>query len=219
MITHDKLLTLTEVPAEEREIFEEMIKDYRKKHIKPAGEVIDIVFQKNPGLLHQLEKRGNATAVISAARGSAWEEFLLEEAEFNALLIKDIGKKLKTPKAIMEKIISLNLCQDTNDKLIESIQNICGEYAGRVSSYIYMLSLSNTNSRRSRAGSTFQCILYKMYEVLGYSYDSQKKVGKNAFQEKGLGKIVDSILPGIGEFEKRRDKTIIGTMKTTLRER
>ena len=35
----------------------------------------------------------------------------------------------------------------------------------------------------------------------------------------GLGKKVDSILPNINCFSRRRNKTIIGTMKTTLRER
>ncbi|HID15637.1 MAG TPA: restriction endonuclease [Candidatus Atribacteria bacterium] len=40
-----------------------------------------------------------------------------------------------------------------------------------------------------------------------------------AFKDKGLGKIVDSLLPNIEAFDQRRDKVIIGTMKTTLRER
>ncbi|MBI5411982.1 type II restriction endonuclease [Candidatus Peregrinibacteria bacterium] len=196
-----------------------MIKNYRKKNIRPSGEVVDVVFEKNPSLLHQINKKGRISDVIGVARGHAWEEFLLEESDFNAAIIRDIGKKLETPGRIMDKIIEANLCNDDNDKLMESIRNICGEYAGRVSPYIYMLSLSNTNSRRSRAGSTFQSIIYKTYDVLGYPFDSQKKVGKKAFQEKGLGKIVDSILPGIEAFEQRRDKTIIGSMKTSLRER
>ena len=34
-----------------------------------------------------------------------------------------------------------------------------------------------------------------------------------------MGKVVDSILPSITAFEQRRNKTIVGSMKTTLRER
>ena len=44
-------------------------------------------------------------------------------------------------------------------------------------------------------------------------------MGRKIFDEVGLGKKVDSILPGIKEFNQRRNKTIIGTMKTSLRER
>ncbi|OEY74141.1 restriction endonuclease [Haemophilus quentini] len=61
--------------------------------------------------------------------------------------------------------------------------------------------------------------MYYLYEYLAFSFDSQAQVGKKTFTDLGLGKLVDSVLPGIAEFNSRRDKTIIGTMKTTLRER
>ncbi|MDQ6976420.1 MAG: type II restriction endonuclease, partial [Mariprofundaceae bacterium] len=99
------------------------------------------------------------------------------------------------------------------------VRNLCGEYAGRIFPYIYKISLSNTNSRRSRAGKTFESIIYKVYDVLKYEFDSQSKVGRKTFTELGLGKKVDSILPNITCYEQRRNKTIIGTMKTSLRER
>lgn len=54
---------------------------------------------------------------------------------------------------------------------------------------------------------------------MGYPFDSQSQVDKEVFAKLGLGKLVDSILPGIDAFNERRDKTVIGTMKTTLRER
>ncbi|KJR20025.1 restriction endonuclease SsoII [Vibrio parahaemolyticus] len=54
---------------------------------------------------------------------------------------------------------------------------------------------------------------------MGYPYESQATVGSKNFQTKKLGKIVDSLLPNLDAFEQRRDKVIIGTMKTTLRER
>ncbi len=79
--------------------------------------------------------------------------------------------------------------------------------------------MSNTQSRRSRAGKSFEAIIYKIYERLGYEYDSQSKVGRKIFDSLGLGKKVDSILPNIEAFKQRRNKTIIGTMKTSLRER
>jgi hypothetical protein len=103
--------------------------------------------------------------------------------------------------------------------LISTVRRTCGEYAGYISPYIYELSLSNTQSRRSRAGKTFEQVIYKLYETFGYEFVSQGQLGKEVFKAKGLGKMVDSLLPSITAFEMRRDKVIIGTMKTTLRER
>jgi hypothetical protein len=119
----------------------------------------------------------------------------------------------------LDTLVNEDILNKKGDDLSSSIKDICGEYAGRVFPYVYRLSLSNTQSRRSRAGSTFESIVYKIYESLEYSYDSQKKVGRKTFDALGLGKKVDSILPSVECYEKRRNKTIIGTMKTTLRER
>ena len=58
-----------------------------------------------------------------------------------------------------------------------------------------------------------------MYEAFNYSFASQKQIGKKTFEGKGLGKIVDSLLPSLEAFDSLKSKTIIGTMKTTLRER
>ncbi|OAD90746.1 restriction endonuclease [Aequorivita soesokkakensis] len=58
-----------------------------------------------------------------------------------------------------------------------------------------------------------------MYTLLNYDFDSQGKVGRKIFDDVGLGKKVDSVLPSIENFKERRNKTIIGTMKTSLRER
>ena len=134
--------------------------------------------------------------------------------------MKDLHKLLDTPKEILEILLSDNKIIDKKgEELVSTIKDVCGEYAGRVFPYIYRLSLSNTQSRRSRAGKTFEVIIYKVYEILGYDYDSQSKVGRKIFDSVGLGKKVDSILPSIEAFKERRNKAIIGTMKTSLRER
>jgi hypothetical protein len=116
-------------------------------------------------------------------------------------------------------IASQDLLSLPSSELIETVRKTCGEYAGYISPYIYELSLSNTQSRRSRAGKTFEQVIYKLYKTFGYEFVSQGELGKETFKAKGLGKMVDSLLPNINAFEKRRDKVIIGTMKTTLRER
>ncbi|MBL0849116.1 MAG: hypothetical protein EU981_03430 [Candidatus Liberibacter ctenarytainae] len=99
-----------------------------------------------------------------------------------------------------------------------------GDYTGEISQYLYQLFLSNTQSRRSRAGKTFEEIIYYLYERLNYSFDSQKRVGKKTSSQY-VGGRADSILPGIDQLKKSRDNetsfnyVVIGTMKTTLRER
>jgi hypothetical protein len=206
------------IPQEEIVEFDKMIKEYRSKHIRNSKEMVEVVFADNSDLKRMLLEDRMASKAIKQARELVWSEYQKEEYDFNTLIIKDISKKLKTPDNIINQLIEQKIMVDVDD-LIERVKDVCGEYAGRISPYIYKLSLSTTQSRRSRAGSTFEAIIYTIYDYLGYPYDSQAKVGRKVFQEAGLGKKVDSILPGIDEFARLRSKTIIGTMKTTLRER
>lgn len=217
MITSD-INTLIEIPTDEAKQFDKLIKDYRSKYITDPNSLVNQVFEENPQFSDLLSDK-KVTEVIIKAREMAWNKFLVEEEVFNTKLLTDLGMYLKTPKEILDSLINLKVTSVTRVEMVKQIKEVCGEYAGRIYPYIYKLSLSNTNSRRSRAGVTFQSLIYRIYEKLGYPYESQKKVGKKTFESAGLGKMVDSILPGINEFAQRRNKTIIGSMKTTLRER
>jgi len=215
----DDPFAIIEIPKEEAKVFDQMIKTYRKKHIRQAAKVVESVFSKYPQLESQLLKERKASTVIAKAREYAWQEFLLEEAAFNTAVLRELHEKLKTPDVILNDLIKKEVLGKSGVDLIGSIKHICGEYAGKIYPYIYTLSLSNTNSRRSRAGSTFEAIIYQIYSYLKYPFDSQEKVGRKVFENAGLGKKVDSVLPSIAAFGIRRDKVIIGTMKTSLRER
>lgn len=218
MVTQSTLQSLVEIPKREIALFKNMVQEYRKKYIRRSSDIVAGVFEKNKDFAGKLKNK-EATEVILTAREAVWQEFLVEESHFNTEILKDLGKILPTPKSIIESLIEIRIANKSDSELVNAIKDICGEYAGRVYPYIYDLSLSNTQSRRSRSGSTFQDVMYKVYELLDYPFDSQSKVGKSVFTNAGLGKIVDSILPGIESFTQRRDKTIIGTMKTSLRER
>lgn len=86
--------------------------------------------------------------------------------------------------------------------------------------YLYALDLSTTNSRRSRSGKTFEAIIkFLIKDVYGYPFDDQSTVAEGFFQEQGIGKIVDGIIPGKNSYINNRAKTLIITMKTSLRER
>ncbi|GAB4158637.1 MAG: type II restriction endonuclease [Candidatus Dojkabacteria bacterium] len=218
IITQDDLQLLTQVPEDEKREFKEIIKHYRYEYIKPTDLIVEEVFNNNKFLTSLLKER-KASEVIIEARELVWQSFLINESVFNTKVMKDLSRNLSTPRSIIDKLIDTHIVNKTGNDLLKGVIEVCGEYSGRVYPYIYELSLSNTQSRRSRAGSTFENIIYKVYSLLQYPFDSQRKVGKTIFQEVSLGKLVDSILPDIEAFSKRRDKVVIGTMKTSLRER
>jgi len=209
---------ITEVPKDEQKSFDALIKEYRKKHIRTTEELLQCIVQKHKKLIEQIQNK-EVSKSIQILRELVWQAYLTDEVQFNAYLMKDLYTKLDTPKEMLDVLIEQNITLKDTKELEESIRKTCGEYAGRVFPYIYRLSLSNTQSRRSRSGATFEYIIYYLYDVLGYDYDSQKKVGRKLFDTMGLGKKVDSIMPSIEAYGQRRNKTIIGTMKTSLRER
>ena len=218
MSNKNQIPAIIEIPQTELKELDKLIKSYRKKYIRNSQEIVDKVFKENPTILPKI-KKGNVSEPIAELREIVWNEYLVDEVEFNVILMQDLYKVLDTPKHILDLLLTNKITELTGEKLKDEIIKICGEYAGRIFPYVYRISLSNTQSRRSRAGKTFEAIIYKVYDYLDYTFDSQSKVGRKTFTELGLGKKVDSILPNIEAYEKRRNKTIIGTMKTTLRER
>ncbi|MEA1880166.1 MAG: type II restriction endonuclease [Campylobacterota bacterium] len=214
----DNLHIITEVPKDEQKAFDTLIKDYRKEYIRSTEVLLKSILRDNTELIESIKNK-RISQSIQTLRELVWQAYLKDEVQFNAYLMKDLYTKLDTPKEMLDVLIKENIILDNPKELEESIRKTCGEYAGRVFPYIYRLSLSNTQSRRSRAGATFEYIVYYLYDVLEYDYDSQKKVGRKLFDTMGLGKKVDSIMPSIEAYSQRRNKTIIGTMKTSLRER
>jgi len=214
----DNLKIVTEVPKSEQKAFDTLIKDYRKKYIRTTETLLQSIVTNHKNLIKNI-KNQDVSKSIQTLRELVWQAYLSDEVQFNAYLMKDLYTKLDTPREILDVLIEKNIITNNAKELEESIRKTCGEYAGRVFPYIYRLSLSNTQSRRSRAGATFEYIIYYLYDILGYDYDSQKKVGRKLFDQNGLGKKVDSIMPSIDAYAQRRNKTIIGTMKTSLRER
>ncbi|WP_334058020.1 type II restriction endonuclease [Polaribacter sp. P097] len=209
---------IIEIPTNEQKELDKLIKTYRKKYIRNSQEIVEKVFTENQLFFAKIIG-GEVSKSIADLREIVWTEYLKDEVTFNIILMQDLYKILKTPKQILDTLLNQNITELEGKALQEEVIKICGEYAGRVYPYIYKIALSNTNSRRSRAGKTFESIIYKVYECLNYDFDSQGKVGRKTFTELGLGKKVDSILPSVKAYEKRRNKTIVGTMKTSLRER
>ena len=214
----EEIPVIIDIPKQELDKFDNLIKQYRTKYIRTSYEIVEYALSNNYEYINQIKTK-KVSKCISDLREIVWQEYLTDEVNFNAILMRDLHKLLETPKEILEVLLNKNITDEKGEELIKTIKEICGEYAGRVFPYIYRLSLSNTQSRRSRAGKSFEAIIYKIYENLGYEFDCQSKVGRKTFDSLGLGKKVDSILPNIKCYAERRNKTIIGTMKTSLRER
>lgn len=212
---------LIKLPSDEEEKFAQFIKQQRNKLIASPKETAKRATENNQEMIANLLKQQKLSEAILLLRELSYEEFLKEESIFNGVILQELSKKFDTPHDIIKRLSNhlFDLNIDSREKFETELICVIGQYTGAISPYIYQLCLSNTQSRRSRAGKTFEGIIYFLYDYLNYSFDSQSQVGKNAFSKLGLGKLVDSILPGIQEFNERRDKTIIGTMKTTLRER
>lgn len=221
MLQQDKLEVLIKLSATEEEKFSDFIKTKRNELISSPKDYAKKATANNSQQIEKWLKEKKVSQVIMRLRELAYNEYLKEEALFNGVILKEISLKFDTPKEVIEQL-AMKLSNETirdNSLFREKLISLVGDYASHISPYIYQLCLSNTQSRRSRAGKTFEGIIYYLYEFLGYRFDSQTQVGKKTFSKLGLGKVVDSILPSVQAFNERRDKTIIGPMKTTLRER
>ena len=139
-----------------------------------------------------------ASAVIEDMRTHCWDAFLEDERVFTRDMLR----------ALIDDNISHLSATDAIVNYIESY-----------SEHIYALNLSNTQSRRSRAGKEFENILELVLAGAGVFCDSQGNIGKKHFEDKGLGKLVDLVTPGVVEYEINKTKTVLISAKTTLRER
>jgi len=211
------LTFLTEIPEREQKSFDKFIQPSRKNFISPPKETVKAVLGEHKELMSALQMGRDISTVVRTLREEAFRSFLVSEARMNAYILKHISEKFSVPKEKFDFLY--DIFNKSNKEMKSRLRDFFGDFAGQIYPYIYRLSLSNTQSRRSRAGKVFEGIIYGLYDILEYPYESQATVGSQNFKSKKLGEIVDSLLPNLEAFEQRRDKVIIGTMKTTLRER
>ncbi|WP_208442259.1 type II restriction endonuclease [Bartonella raoultii] len=206
---------------EEKRRFGNFLKKQRSKLILPAHDIVNQAAQENKQVINEFLEKNEISKTIFYMRELSYSALLKQESAFNSSILMEISQQFEMPKRVISelslKLFQLNICD--SQKFNEQLISCFGQYTEKIIPYIYALCLSNTQSRRSRAGKTFEDIIYFLYNHFGYSFNAQKKVAKDLFQKAGLGKMVDSVLPSVESFEKRRGKTVIGTMKTTLRER
>lgn len=122
------------------EKFKELIKERRVKVI-PSASILTLNNFEKLGFTNQSEEYflSNASYIMESLRTSNWEEYLKLEEEFSG--------------EMYESLIDKNKILDLDN--IESIKWFVENFPD----HIYRLSLSNTQSRRSRAGKEFEIII------------------------------------------------------------
>jgi hypothetical protein len=158
---------------------------------------------------------------LEVVREDGWQLYLADEARFHSEVVSHLAKTREAPKELLEVSItkSLDDCGTDRTKLLSNLSGTVGTYTGQIFPYLYQLSLSTTQSRRSRAGTTFEHLVEAFFDCLGYPYGTQEHIGQEQFKTLGLGKKVDLVVPSAYAYSQNRSKCAVVTMKTTLRER
>ena len=141
----------------------------------------------------------NASEIVEQLRIASWNNYLPEEEDFTSDMLKMLIDE--------DKINSMTPSQAIKEYLIS------------YPTHIYQLCLSNTQSRRSRAGKEFEAIIELLLIGANIPMDSQGNIGKVLFTNQGLGKMVDIVSPGVLEYRLNKTYTVLVSAKTTLRER
>lgn len=186
--------------TEKVEQFKEEIKKSRAKNMLSAEDLVNKAahslklgkYDKEYFLL-------NASDVIEDLRKECWDVFLQAERDFTR-----------------DMLLSLI---DEKDYQGMSGNEAVTYYVMEFPNEIYALSLSNTQSRRARAGKEFELIIEKVLKLAGIDVESQGELGTKFYEDNNLTKLVDLIIPSAEQFKKDKSKCLFISAKTTLRER
>jgi anaerobic ribonucleoside-triphosphate reductase len=157
MTKKQALPVITEIPDDEQEKFDKLIKSCRSKYIRTSQEIVDKVFKEKPVYLQNI-KNQEVSQSISGLRELVWNEYLKDEVKFNVILMQELHVTLKTPKYILELLIDEKITELNEKELLKEVCSLCGEYAGRIFPYIYKISLSNTNIFCKKTGCSLKTL-------------------------------------------------------------
>ena len=196
------------------------IKAERSKVSPPADYVTEYLAKMS---VSDQQIRENVEFLLLELRELMYENYLVDEARLNANLMR---KLFQSDVPFVKQQLSVVLSSVPDDLSSKSKQDIeslvmdgVADVSGACFSYIQALSTSNTNARRSRAGTTFEALFSRALAAFGIPYQDQNSLGNTFFKSNNLGKKVDFIVPSAQQYENLRNKCAIISTKTTLRER
>lgn len=216
------LKLITNLNKSEEDWWKDTIKKFRQNIVKdPKSYTLEIIARE--GITRE-QLTVNPEKYLELLRESVWQRYLIDEAQFHRDVISHLIQTRDLPKNILTQILNENFFDENYSKMskeevLEKMSKIIGDVAGRIMPYIYALSLSTTQSRRTRAGKVFETIIETFFTIFGYAYSNQSALGNAAYNTQKLGKKVDLIVPDVETYLSNRSKCAVITMKTTLRER
>jgi hypothetical protein len=213
---------VTTLSEEEKDWWKDQIKDFRRRYIKSPMHYVDETIEKLNYTRQDVSQ--NIEKLLIQDREDVYNLYLQDEAVLNAALVSHLTDNRAIPQNIFNdivdsKLLTYNLANIEPEQLKRRLSEVIGDYTGAVFPYFYELSLSTTNSRRSRAGKTFESLIEKTLTILGVPFENQSQLGTSFYKEHSLGKKVDLIIPGRLAYEQRRSSCGIISVKTSLRER
>jgi hypothetical protein len=213
---------VTELSEEEKEWWKKQIKIFRKSYIKTPMQYVDKIIENLNYTRQNVSE--NIENILINDREDVYNLYLEDEALLNSALVTHLVDNRDVPRDIFTEIVDSNLLTSNLGEMEfgqikKQLSRVIGEYSGAVFPYFYELSLSTTNSRRSRAGKTFESLIEKILTIREIPFDNQSQLGTSFFKEHNLGKKVDLIIPGRFAYEQKRTSCGIISAKTSLRER
>lgn len=179
--------------------FNKYVKEARVRQILKVDDLVERAFSNSR--YHNKDCgyfRENASAILLDLRRDTWKLFQENEKKFTEdvmlSITPDAFKKMNGEEAIRRYVVEF-------------------------SDHIYSLQLSNTQSRRTRAGKEFELILELILKHSGVKCQAQGEIGKDFYTQNGLGELVDLVIPSANAYTKNKRNTILLSSKTILRER
>ncbi|PIR80006.1 MAG: hypothetical protein COU25_02555 [Candidatus Levybacteria bacterium CG10_big_fil_rev_8_21_14_0_10_35_13] len=211
---------ITALDNTELEWWKEKIEEHRIRLVNKPSYYVEKIIKERKINKEDLEK--NIEGILLSLREEAWQTYLIDEALFNSEIISHLFVNRNLPKTILSELLNreffnLDLEKLSKEEIEIKIAKIVGDSTGRVFPYIYQLSLSTTNSRRTRSGKVFETLIESFFDILQYPYETQSSISSGEYWS--LGKKVDLIVPDVEKYSKERAKCAVVTMKTSLRER
>lgn len=212
-------ITLSEI---EKDWWDKTIQEFRRQIVKPPRHYIDVSVANKNFTAQSL--KDNVESLLIDEREEIYNLFLADESKMNSKVVAHLIQNRPVPKSIFSELVDSNilsagLSKMTSEELKARLAEVIGDYTGAIFPYLYALSLSSTNSRRSRAGQTFEMLIEKCLDILDYPYQNQSSLGTDFYRNHRIGKKVDLIVPGRNAYEQRRTACGIVSAKTSLRER
>lgn len=206
----------------ESDWWDKTIQEFRKEYVKSPREYVDLCINQKNYKLEDLKE--DIETLLIDERETIYKLFLKDESVMNGKLVTHLIKNREIPSSTYEELLeNSNIFEESSNLTIEHFRDktatLIGEYTGEIFPYLYALSLSSTNSRRARAGGTFEMLIEKCLDIFNYPYQNQSSLGTEFYNSNRIGKKVDLIIPGRKAYEQRRTACAIVSAKTTLRER